>query len=193
MADYIEEISTFLNSISALSDSSFGKIMSLSKFKEYDSNVKLVDFNENAQKVYLLCKGVSRSYVILDNGKELTKSLFTPLQFFSGFSSIIEQKPSKVIHETLTKCYVSEIDFYAFKKLCNENQEILKFYIKYLEDLFVVGENNYVEVISLDAKQRYLRLRERIPEIDNLIPQYQIASYLHITPVQLSRIRSKLY
>ncbi|MGB6268061.1 MAG: hypothetical protein WBF67_03545 [Olleya sp.] len=42
----------------------------------------------------------------------------------------------------------------------------------------------------MNAKGRYLKLREKIPNIDNLIPQYQIAAYLSITPVQLSRIRA---
>jgi len=36
--------------------------------------------------------------------------------------------------------------------------------------------------LTLDATQRYLKLRTQIPNIDDLIPQYQIASYLSITP-----------
>jgi hypothetical protein len=44
----------------------------------------------------------------------------------------------------------------------------------------------------MNATERYLSLRKQIPNIDNLIPQYQIATYLSITPVQLSRIRNNL-
>ena len=44
----------------------------------------------------------------------------------------------------------------------------------------------------MDATQRYLKLCKKIPDIESLIPQYQIASYLGITPVQLSRIRKKM-
>jgi len=46
--------------------------------------------------------------------------------------------------------------------------------------------------MSLNATQRYLNLRQCIPNIDDLIPQFQIASFLNITPVQLSRVRKKL-
>ena len=49
-----------------------------------------------------------------------------------------------------------------------------------------------LDVLSKDARTRYLELRNLIPQIDNLIPQYQIASFLNITPVQLSRIRSEI-
>ena len=54
-------------------------------------------------------------------------------------------------------------------------------------------EKRIFDLSSLDAKQRYLKLRKFIPEIDALIPQYHIASYLNITPVQLSRIRKDIY
>jgi hypothetical protein len=53
-------------------------------------------------------------------------------------------------------------------------------------------EKRQLELISMDAKQRYLTLINEIPEIETLIPQYQIASYLSVTPVQLSRIRKKI-
>jgi hypothetical protein len=44
----------------------------------------------------------------------------------------------------------------------------------------------------MDAKAQYLALLKKMPNIEELIPQYQIASYLSITPVQLSRIRRKI-
>ncbi len=49
------------------------------------------------------------------------------------------------------------------------------------------------ELSSLNATERYVKLKKEIPDIDNLIQQYHIASYLNITPVQLSRIRKELY
>ena len=64
--------------------------------------------------------------------------------------------------------------------------------MKLLEHIFITYENRSLDLMRLDATERYLKLREQIPNIDNLIPQYQIASYLNITPVQLSRIRKKL-
>jgi hypothetical protein len=52
-------------------------------------------------------------------------------------------------------------------------------------------EKRLVELISQNAKERYSALQKQIPEVDELIPQFHIASYLGITPVQLSRIRKK--
>ena len=44
----------------------------------------------------------------------------------------------------------------------------------------------------MDAGERYLLFRERFSTLEQLIPQYHIASYLSISPTQLSRIRHKL-
>jgi CRP-like cAMP-binding protein len=43
----------------------------------------------------------------------------------------------------------------------------------------------------LNASKRYDAFLEEFPGLEQRIPQYQIASYLGITPVQLSRIRKR--
>jgi len=77
-------------------------------------------------------------------------------------------------------------------KLCKADVDVANLYAKILERIFIQYENRNLELISMDATERYLKLREQIPNIDDLIPQFQIASYLSITPVQLSRIRKKM-
>ena len=65
-------------------------------------------------------------------------------------------------------------------------------YSRVLESVYIIYEKRLVEMISLDATNRYLELRKQISKVDELIPQYHIASFLGITPVQLSRIRRKI-
>lgn len=193
MVDYYEDNFDYLKSFYPISRKSYDQFYAIAEFKHFEPNTRLVNHGDVPQKLYLLNKGVSRVFFISEDGKELTKRLFTPIDFFASFTALLEQQPSNLVYETLTPCHIYEIDHKAFVKLCNANVEILKFYTRFLEFLFKVGELNHIEVASFDAKQRYLKLRQRIPDIDNLIPQYQIASYLNITPVQLSRIRAKLY
>jgi hypothetical protein len=84
------------------------------------------------------------------------------------------------------------MNFHDFKDLCREEFEIGRLYVKVLEHAFIAYEDRNLDLMRLNATESYLKLRKQIPNIDNLIPQYQIASYLNITPVQLSRIRKKL-
>ena len=115
-----------------------------------------------------------------------------PLSFVGSFTSIIKKQPSKLTYEALTDCKLYEIDFNKIVDLCEHDIQISNLYNKILEKIFMSYEERQLELISMDAKQRYLQLLKRLPNIDSMIPQYQIASYLGITPVQLSRIRKTI-
>ena len=98
-----------------------------------------------------------------------------------------------MIIECLTDCDLIEVDFLEFKNLSKVNIEILHLYNNLLELLFIKLENRFYELSTLNATELYLKFKKDNPGIENLIPLYHIASYLNITPVQLSRIRGDLY
>ena len=182
----------FIKSIYPLSKDDFELLLSHSKAKQLPSKTTLVKLGDKPDTMYLLVKGIVRSFFLLENGKEITKTLFSDMELCSSLSALINKEPSKIIYETLTECTLLELNFYKFKKLCVKNIELMSLYVNYLERQFMKNEKKHLEMLSKDAKERYLLLREKFQNIDNLIPQYQIASYLNITPVQLSRIRSQL-
>ena len=49
-----------------------------------------------------------------------------------------------------------------------------------------------VALRSYSARERLLALRKQYPNLENLIPHHIIASYLGITHVSFSRLRSEL-
>lgn len=77
-------------------------------------------------------------------------------------------------------------------ELANQNPDVLKLYTKVIEQDFLFQEQRVLDLSLLNATERYLKLQKEISNIENILPQYHIASYLNITPVQLSRIRKDL-
>ena len=49
-----------------------------------------------------------------------------------------------------------------------------------------------IQIVLNNATERYEFFRQEHPGLENKIPQYHIASYLGVTPIQLSRIRAKM-
>ncbi|AEH02189.1 Crp/Fnr family transcriptional regulator [Lacinutrix sp. 5H-3-7-4] len=192
MKPYYKESFDYINSFSPISESVFEKMYDATTYKVVTKGTKLLNLGNISQKIYLITNGVVRSYVVFDDGKEVTKSLFDSIMFFASFNSLLNKKPSDTIYETITDCHIFEIDFGFFKRLCLENVSVLQFYSKFLEYLILEKEKTFLDITTKNAKERYLKLRDRIPNIDKIMPQYEIASCLGITPVQLSRIRSKL-
>jgi hypothetical protein len=46
------------------------------------------------------------------------------------------------------------------------------------------------QLLTLTASERYELLKKEHPHLEQLVPAYHIASYLGITPISLSRLRS---
>jgi CRP-like cAMP-binding protein len=182
----------YLKKVGGISEDSFKELTEIAEYRKVPANTILCEPGAIPTHVYMLVSGVINAFVTSESGKYFNKRLFTPISFAGGLTAILKNKPSEVTYMTLTECKFYELNFEDFKALCRRNFEIGRLYVRVLELAFIAYEERSLDLMRLDATNRYLKLRKQIPNIDNLIPQYQIASYLNITPVQLSRIRKKL-
>ncbi|MBD0833572.1 Crp/Fnr family transcriptional regulator [Aestuariibaculum sediminum] len=180
-----------LNAITDISDETFKALINVSELKTVKSGTQLVKLNETPNKVYLLLNGLVRCYLCTEAGKEFNKSFYLSNSFFGSLTALMKNEPSQFVFEALSDCEIREIDFIKVMKLAETNLSVSKLYNKILQRFYMLYEKRLVDLISLEAKDRYEELQKQIPNVDKLIPQYHIASYLGITPVQLSRIRKK--
>lgn len=183
----------YLNKISPISEDTFGKFSKLCERKTVAPNTILAESGKIHTKIYLLVSGVLRAYITTEHGKDYNKRIYSPIAFAGALTSMIKNEASKITMESLTECDVFEIDYQESMKLCKSINEAARLYTRILEMAFIAYEDRNIDLMTLDATQRYQKLLKQIPNIEELIPQYQIASYLNITPVQLSRIRKKLF
>ena len=182
-----------IRKIYPISEQSFEKLKEIFNVKKFKKKSALSHKNQVSTKFYIVISGIVRSYVTDDKGKEHIKFIYTNYSPVASFSSLIKTKKNNVLIECLTDCDLIEVDFLKFKNLAKVNIEILHLYNNLLELLFIKLENRFYELSTLNATELYLKFKKDNPGIENLIPLYHIASYLNITPVQLSRIRGDLY
>lgn len=168
------------------------ELIKLIEFKSYKAGEKICEFDNIPKYIYYLGKGFVRVYSLSDKGKEYNKAFTVPNEFMASFTSLIRKEPSDSVLECLTDCEVFTFDYFKIIELEEKYPEIYKVHIKVLEYFFIKNEYENTLMATKDAKERYIDLISRLPLIENNISQYHIASYLGITPVQLSRIRSSL-
>ena len=189
----MKSIADFFASVEDIPKTSMDKIVSLSTLKSYKKKEFIAKIGEVPSNFYILRSGVVRSYYVDEKGKEYIRHVFIPPSTTGSLGSLIMENPSLLSYDCLTDCEVYEVNFKKFKKLVRKDIHIANLYAKILENIFLAFEDKIYDLTVLDGTQRYLKLKNQIPEIGNLIPQYHIASYLNISPVQLSRIRKELF
>jgi hypothetical protein len=77
-----------------------------------------------------------------------------------------------------------------YQKLLNTDSDFYKLSKLISETLFIRKCKRETTLLMDSAQERYAFLLKNYPKIEQLIPQYQIASYLGIKPESLSRIKS---
>lgn len=182
----------FLRSKFHVSKEAFEILKSLSSFKKIKQGEIFVEQGSKSSNIAFLSSGLMRAYLVLESGKEITKNLFSNFSFVGPFSSILKNEVSLLTHEALTDSVLYVINFKGFIEQTKTNIELSNLYNRILEHVFILYEKKYLNHMSLNATERYEILKKQIPNIDHTIPQYQIASYLNITAVQLSRIKKDL-
>lgn len=185
-------LKNFIANFHELSENSFNEFVNLVKFEKLPKNHQIVKLDQIPTNFYVLKEGIMRAYIIDKKGKEHTKTIYTPVVTSGNLGALIKKEPSNLVYECLTDCEVLQCNYDSFYNLSKLNHDISTFHHKILEAIYIREEAKILSLSMLDASQRYEELKNRLPGIDNLINQYHIASYLNITPVQLSRIRKNI-
>jgi CRP-like cAMP-binding protein len=60
-----------------------------------------------------------------------------------------------------------------------------------IQNAFIASTQRVAATLAKSAAERYDAFIEKYPQIEQRVPNHQIASYLGITPQSLSRIRSQ--
>jgi len=188
----MDEFFTYLNNINVLSkktEEAFRKILTK---KIYPAKYKLCEAGKVPHKIGYLKSGIAKAFIISKKGSEYNKSLFVNGDFLASLYGLIQNKPSTYTIECLTECVVINCGYNDFMRLVLTHNDMAQLHRKNLEKVYEYNLIRNLDFLTLDASQRYLNLKKRIPTIDTLISQKEIASHLAITPIQFSRIKKKL-
>lgn len=183
-------LSKYNSSLSATSKSKLENILSVKHYKKSDI---IAGRNQKESKFFILKKGVVCSFLVDQKGKRYIRTLFTPISVIAPHKSLINPPNLNVDYHCLSDSIILETKLKLFLILTEQNHDISILFSKILMQEYLKLINRVTQLTTLNATDRYLLLKKSIHDIEKKIPLHQIASYLNITPVQLSRIRKKLY
>lgn len=180
-----------LKEVVDFSDYEIDQILARFEFEHLEKKTILVNPNEKSEKLFFVLKGCLRLYYEKD-GEEISTYFFTEEMFAVTLESYMTGKKSRCSLDVLEDSEVLFITSENWKKLVEIIPKLNVFYLKVLQERFFVVHDLFASFILDSPEERYLNLIKNQPHLLQRIPQGKLASYLGITPVSLSRIRSRI-
>ncbi len=178
----------FLSDYINISDEEYESFISVAKLKTYNKGDYLLRADRSVQKLFFIKSGFMRGYRIR-NGVDITHHFYLENWFATDYESYLTGNPGELYIEAIMDTTVYEFDkktLFAFYESHHKFEKLR----------FIQAEDAYLQMVKrlqnfqyMELKDRYMDLVNRNPELFNLVPQSQIASYLGVTPQSLSRIK----
>ena len=185
-------VKNIIHKIYPISDNAFLEIEKLLEFKSYAKGETFISKNRRDENEYFVISGICKSYLINPDGEEITIAFFLAESILSPHSTRVSNKVSSFYFKALTNLEIASINAVEFEKLMIDNIEIRNFGNTVLYRELQSKVEKEIGLASLTAKERLIDFRKKYKGLENLIPHPDIASYLGITNVSLSRLRKDL-
>jgi len=181
----------FINKM-GLQETHYSKFCEISQIRSFDKKDLLLREGGICSFIGFVEDGTVRSFLQKD-GEEFNNDFYFTGSFVSAFRSFITQTPAYSTIQALSPSTIRCITYAQLQTLEQSSDTWLKFGKHIAEELFIRKCKRETSLLRESAQERYESLIKSYPEIEQLVPQYQIASYLRIKPESLSRIKSLTY
>ena len=187
-----KKVKNIIDGIFPISEKSFQAIDDLLKVETFEKGETFIQRNKRNEKEYFVLSGVCKSYLLSPDGEEITISLFTENNILSPQSIRTSKNISNLNFKALTNLELVSMNAKDFESLMIENMEIRHFGNTVLQNELISKVEKEIGLASMTAKERLIEFRKKYHLLENLIPHTDIASYLGITNISLSRLRKDL-
>jgi len=175
-------------------ENKWNSYIALFKRMEVPAKTILLKEGDVSKKMFVIEKGCVRVWFNND-GKDVTFQFFFENGIVASIESFRKNIPSPVTIETIEPSiiwYISKDDMNMIVEEIKEIPQLRDMFIDAIFERTFDYMKHFFSTIRDTPQQRYLDLINERPQIVKRVPQHYIASYLGITTVHLSRIKSKL-
>jgi len=136
-------------------------------------------------------KGILRSYVIDNKGKEHIIQFAPENWWISDKAGLTDGTPSTFFINAIEDSEVLLIDINGHLTLIDKLPGYAASFRTGIQKRAAAKDQRIVHSLSATAEERYNDFLETYPSIARRVPQHMLASYLGITPETVSRIRKQ--
>lgn len=177
--------------IQPLNESEIEAIDETMDIKSFSKDTLLLEAGQTSTAVFFVLEGIVRQYYLVD-GTEKTSDFFTEGQWVLSTNNVMPGTTVSHFLECCTNCLLAVGNSQKGEALYKEFPDLATVSRKLMNTVFIEQQEKIKAYVTDTPEQRYLKLMTTHPELFQRIPQYQIASYIGVTPESLSRIRKRI-
>jgi CRP-like cAMP-binding protein len=175
-----------------LTDEEFNYFSSLLRKKRLRKKQVLLDEGEVCTFECFVNSGCLRQYFLDEKGQEHIVQFAVMDWWISDQYSFLTGNTTRYFIDALEESEVLLMDKPDLEVLFIKVPKFERFFRIAFQNAFVAMQQRILTTLSESAEKNYLEFMQRYPNIEQTIPQHQVASYLGITPESLSRIRKQM-
>ena len=186
MTDFIKTC----NRLSTLDETAAEELMEKVKTRSLKKDQLLVNRGSVCNHLFFIDSGLAKTYFNTGD-KEFIMRFFCEKEMFTVLDSFITRQPSTYYVKALEATELSYVEQTDLERLCLKHHCIETFFRKLVSIAAVNMMKRISEMLEEDASSRYAHFIKDSSYLLQRISLGDLASYLGITQVSLSRIRSR--
>ncbi|MFD1454081.1 Crp/Fnr family transcriptional regulator [Levilactobacillus lanxiensis] len=159
--------------------------------KKVPAGTTLLAEGDVATEIFIITQGALRLWHN-SAGKDVTLQFFFENQLVSSFESFYLGQPSGFSIESFEDTQVLMLSRAGANRIQQKYPAIEPAVTRFVCERFIAYRNIFFDQLQYSPVERYQKLATDAPEILDRVPLHLVASYLGMTPVSLSRIRTRL-
>ena len=186
MSDFIE----YCNSISHLSNDAVNDLQSSLKTKHFKNGEVINREGQICRYLFFIEQGLVKHYYY-HKDKVFILRFFSEGNLFTVLESFFIQTPSNLITVALEDTTVSCLHYKDMEELCKKHHSFETFFRKFLSSGVVYMVKRTKEMLETNTTELYNNFAKENSKLMQRISLGDVASYLGVSQVSISRIRSK--
>lgn len=191
MSGVAEHVGRLLRRLGDLSDEHVEKVLAVGEVLSFARGEKMVECGAPVVSAGLVLEGVFAEQVPTSKGR-ITVSFSTEGDFVGPIADLLGHRPraSQDI-VALAPGRIINVDWGGYLKLVATTAQWARMHRTVMERLLLLKSERERQLLASDAAQRLVWFEERFSTAATLLPLKEVASFLGITPVYLSRLRRR--
>nr|MCU0392957.1 Crp/Fnr family transcriptional regulator [Thermoflexibacter sp.] len=170
------------------SDSNMGILLGISEKRRYQKDEVILGQGKFCKSLWFIEEGAVKAYETIE-GTERTTYFFMMNTFFTNYYCWVSGNASDITFKAVKECKVIEIDYPSLERLCQKHHIFDTVGRKMAERIYVQEFQLRKLLLNCTALDRYEYLEQNSPEVFQHFALKDIAGFIGITDVSLSRIR----